>query len=340
MSALHASVVPLFSWTPSDNNWASARQASAQKTYEHAVAISDLIAATLDAHPKLAMSHSFIAYAAYSGCAVQIPFTWSSNPVIKKRATTNVSKNMRMIHLMTPYWKFAALLVRQVLPLLSTILTLHQERQLGCLYRIHEKFSVDLEDEPKNIDVRNLIGFKINAVDARMSILGFTEILRSKDHGYVNSGEENNDLTIQDQIDENVQQQIPENAPIDYENGNEVGPNTDTTEATDMDRRERDLSSLSSVLLHPAESLHLISNQCDPNHQSQTHAPPSSFTNEPSLSGIEQQPYDVWPPFFHPTMLDVLPDSEMLNLPQVDLSSIDLDYFEPENWFLSTNPNP
>lgn len=224
--------------------------------------------------------------------------------------------------------------------LLSTVLTLPQERQLGCLYRIHEKFSVDLEDEPKNIDTRKLIGFKINAVDARMSILGFTEILRSKDHGYVNSGEENNDLAIQDQTDENVQQEIPGNASIDYENGNEVGPNTDPTEVTDMDGRDRNLSSLGSVLLHPAESLHLTSNQCDPDHQSQSHAPPSSFTNEPSLSGIEQQPYDVWPPFFHPTMLDVLPDSEMLNLPQVDLSSIDLDYFEPENWFLSTNPNP
>ncbi len=37
-------------------------------------------------------------------------------------------------------------------------------------------------------------------------------------------------------------------------------------------------------------------------------------------------------------MLDVLPDSEMLNLPQVDMDSIDLDYFDPQNWFMSTNP--
>ncbi|RVX67076.1 hypothetical protein B0A52_08319 [Exophiala mesophila] len=319
MCALHASVVPLFSWTPSENNWASARQASAQKTYEHAVAISDLIAATLDAHPKLAMTHSFIAYAAYSGCAVQIPFTWSSNPVIKKRATTNVSQNMRMIRLMTPYWKFAALL----------------ERQLGCLFRIHEKFSVDLEDEPRNVDIRKLIGFKINAVDARKSILGFTDILRSRDHGYVNSGEENNDPTIQDQPDEDVQQQIPDNTPIDHE-----APNTDVTRVRDMDGRERNLS-LDSILLHSAESMPpLNSNECGPDHQPQAQAPPSSYTDQPSLSGMEQQSYDVWPPFFHPTMLDVLPDSEMLNLPQVDLSSVDLDYLEPENWFLSTNSIP
>lgn len=111
VSALHASVVPLFSWTPSDDNWASARQASAQRTYEHANIVSDLIAATLDTYPQLAMTHSFLAYAAYSGCAVQVPFAWSSNPVIKKRATTNVGKNMRLIQSMAPYWKFAALVV-------------------------------------------------------------------------------------------------------------------------------------------------------------------------------------------------------------------------------------
>lgn len=109
--ALHASVVPLFSWTPSDDNWASARQASAQKTYEHARSVSDMIAATLTAHPDLIMTHSFIAYAAYSGCAVQIPFTWSSNPVIRRPATTNVSNNMKMIQRMAPCWKFAALVV-------------------------------------------------------------------------------------------------------------------------------------------------------------------------------------------------------------------------------------
>lgn len=112
--ALHASVVPLFSWTPSDESWASARQVSAQKTYVHAGAVSDLIAATLATHPKFVMTHTFLAYAAYSGCAIQIPFTWSSNPMIKKRATTNVSKNMKMVQSMTPHWKFAALIVRHV----------------------------------------------------------------------------------------------------------------------------------------------------------------------------------------------------------------------------------
>ena len=226
---------------------------------------------------------------------------------------------------------------RKTIPvsLQSTILTFQQERQLGCLFRIHEKFSVDLEDEPRNVDIRKLIGFKINAVDARKSILGFTDILRSRDHGYVNSGEENNDPTIQDQPDEDVQQQIPDNTPIDHE-----APNTDVTRVRDMDGRERNLS-LDSILLHSAESMPpLNSNECGPDHQPQAQAPPSSYTDQPSLSGMEQQSYDVWPPFFHPTMLDVLPDSEMLNLPQVDLSSVDLDYLEPENWFLSTNSIP
>lgn len=112
MCALHASVVPLFSWTPSESSWTSARQASAQKAYEHASAVSNLITATLTSHPQLAITHSFLAYAAYSGCAVQVPFMWSSNPVIKKQATVNVSKNVRMIQSMTPYWKFATLVVR------------------------------------------------------------------------------------------------------------------------------------------------------------------------------------------------------------------------------------
>ncbi|KAJ9608506.1 hypothetical protein H2200_007494 [Cladophialophora chaetospira] len=323
MCALHASVVPLFSWTPSDNSWASARQASAQKTYEHAAAVSDLIAATLAAQPKLAMTHSFLAYAAYSGCAVQLPFTWSSNPIIKGKATTNVSSNMKMIQSMAPYWKFAALV----------------QKQLGCLYRIHQRRSVDLEDEPKNIDINKLVGFKINAADARTSILGFTEILRSKDHGYVNPGEENNDLGIREENSQSIPRPS-EVALTDQGTANELprNTNTDMTDAMEIGRRQTNTMSLGSVLLQPAEPLDLPSGQIDYDHQTQLQVPPSDFSNEPSQPGFEQQPYDVWPPFFHPTMLDLLPDLEMRNLPQVDMGSTDLDFFGPENWFMSTNP--
>jgi hypothetical protein len=109
LCALHASVVPLFSWSAGDDNWSSARQASAQVAFEHACAASALIDATLST--GICVLHTFIAYAAYSGCAIQIPFMWCLNSKVKERAITNVRANTKMIHKMAPYWKFAALLV-------------------------------------------------------------------------------------------------------------------------------------------------------------------------------------------------------------------------------------
>lgn len=123
-----------------------------------------------------------------------------------------------------------------------------------------------------------------------------------------------------------------------HEDVNDVTPNRAMNETMDIGRRETNLSS-SSVLLQSAEPLHLTSDPGSHDHQTQTYVPPpSDLSNEPSQSGIEQQSYDVWPPFFHPTMQDILPDSEMLNLPQVNMRPIDLDYFELENWFMATNP--
>ncbi|KAK5074574.1 hypothetical protein LTR70_010144 [Exophiala xenobiotica] len=299
MCALHASVVPLFSWTSSDDSWGSARQASAQKTYEHAGAISDLIAAITAAHPKLTMTHSFLAYAAYSGCAVQLPFTWSSNPAIKKRAATN-------------------------------------QKQFSCLYRIHEKRAVDLEDEPKNIDVGKLVGFKINATDARISILGFTEILRSKDQGYASPGEENNNLGIQEHATQNPSENM-EVALTDRGTGNEIAPNPNINEAMDIGDRQTSFS-MASADLHSAEPFPLTSNNDPHSYQTQPQVPSSDLSSEPGPFGIEQQLYNLWPPFFHPTMLDVPLDSEIFNLPQGDMGSIDLHGFQPEDWFMSTNP--
>ncbi len=139
-----------------------------------------------------------------------------------------------------------------------------QQRQFGCLFRIHERRSVDLEDEPKNIDIKKLVDFKINAADARTSILGFTEILRSKDHGYANPGEENDDLGIQDQTSQIVPQ-APEVALIDHVNGHEVAPasNTDINEAMNIGQRETD-SSLDQ----------LTSDQSGRRQQTQTHILP------------------------------------------------------------------
>lgn len=109
LSALHASIVPLFSWGDGDYNWSSARQASAQVAFEHASAASALIAATISMGQSVL--HTFIAYTAYSGCAIQIPFMWCLNPTVKERAIANVRANTNMIHTIAQYWKFAGLLV-------------------------------------------------------------------------------------------------------------------------------------------------------------------------------------------------------------------------------------
>lgn len=203
----------------------------------------------------------------------------------------------------------------------------HQQKQFSCLYRIHERCSntLDLEDEPKNIDVKKLVSFKIDAAKARISILGFTEILRSKDHGYANPGEENNDLGIQDQTHQTVPQ-TPKATLTNHDNG------------MNIDRQEMN-STPSSVPLESTEPLHLSSNRNGHDQQAVRYVPSSTLYNESSQSGFGQQSYDVWPPFFYPTMLDVPPDSEMLNLSEIDMGSTDLDYFDFEqaNWFAFTN---
>lgn len=111
MCALHASIVPLFCWGPGDESWTTARQLSAQLAFDHACRVSELIDGILSTYPRLSAMPSFVAYAAYCGCAIQIPFMWCLNPKIRERANANVKANVRMIHTMADYWKFAALLV-------------------------------------------------------------------------------------------------------------------------------------------------------------------------------------------------------------------------------------
>lgn len=111
LCALHASIVPLFSWGAGDASWSSARQMSAQVAYEHACAASELIKAVLSIFARLSAIPSFVAYAAYCGCAIQIPFMWCTNQMVKERAHANVRANVRVILTVATYWRFAALLV-------------------------------------------------------------------------------------------------------------------------------------------------------------------------------------------------------------------------------------
>jgi hypothetical protein len=116
MCTLHASIVPIFCWSRGDvsGTWSTARQVSAQLAYEHACINSELLSSVLATFDKFSAMPSFICYGAYAGCAIQIPFMWSSNRSIRERTYNNVKANMKMINIMSEYWRFAALLVRKL----------------------------------------------------------------------------------------------------------------------------------------------------------------------------------------------------------------------------------
>ena len=65
------------------------------------------------------------------------------------------------------------------------------------MYNIHKKHPTVLENEPKDIfNVKELMGFEINAPHARAPLLEFASILRSRGDGYVKAGEEKTDLAL------------------------------------------------------------------------------------------------------------------------------------------------
>ena len=111
LCALHSSIVPLFCCSAGDASWSTARQTSAQIAFENACAASVLIRRTLSDFPKLSAIPSFVGYAAYCGIAIQIPFLWCSEPMIREKAHTNVKANVKMINTLSKYWKFSAILV-------------------------------------------------------------------------------------------------------------------------------------------------------------------------------------------------------------------------------------
>lgn len=111
LCALHSSIVPLFCWSKGDGTYSSARQLSAQVAYEHSCSISNLMKSVLSTDCPVSAMPLFVAYAAYSSCAVQIPFLWCSEVPIRERARGNVEVNIGMIQQMSSYWKLASLLV-------------------------------------------------------------------------------------------------------------------------------------------------------------------------------------------------------------------------------------
>jgi hypothetical protein len=111
LCALHASIVPLYSWSVSDESCLLARQISAQLAFEHANAASELFEAALRRPWDASRIPSFVGYSAYCACAIQMPFMWCANPVVRERAYANVLVDLRMINLVGKYWKFVEYLV-------------------------------------------------------------------------------------------------------------------------------------------------------------------------------------------------------------------------------------
>jgi hypothetical protein len=111
LCALQSSIVPLFSCSTSDGASPYARQLSAQSALQHANAISSLLGAAREVQLDPARMPSFIGYAAYCACAVQIPFLWCSKPEIKQRAHANLLTNLSGIQGIGKHWKFIELLV-------------------------------------------------------------------------------------------------------------------------------------------------------------------------------------------------------------------------------------
>jgi hypothetical protein len=110
---LHASIVPIFCWTKGVDGWLSTRQMSAQIAYDHAHAVSRLIGEVLVSQVvKISAMPTFVSYAAYGGCAILMPYMFCSEATIRRQAQASVEMNVRMIHGMAEFWRFAELLVR------------------------------------------------------------------------------------------------------------------------------------------------------------------------------------------------------------------------------------
>ncbi|OAA56300.1 Transcription factor [Niveomyces insectorum RCEF 264] len=158
---LHSSIVPLFSYRSDTERILYARQVSAQLAFEHAQAISRLIQAV--PHYKIDPDQipSFVSYAAYSACAVQIPFFWCLNQDVQARVRSNVLANLRIIQHMGKHWKYIALLGINA----------------WTLYKAHSSHPCHLDDEPKFMDPAKLDLYWTGTDRAARSILSYNEIL-------------------------------------------------------------------------------------------------------------------------------------------------------------------
>ncbi|KIW34670.1 uncharacterized protein PV07_01437 [Cladophialophora immunda] len=160
LCTLHSSIVPLFSWGHSEPGLNFARQTSAQEAFERACSVSTCLKAILQSSLSPDRIPSFVGYAAYASCAVQIPFRWCTDPVVRARVSANLVANLKIMQQMGLYWRFISLLCTNVMAIYSTV----------------EKDRPDLHGEPKVLTPNQLCN-RYGHGRAHTSILSHNEIV-------------------------------------------------------------------------------------------------------------------------------------------------------------------
>ncbi|KAI5456813.1 hypothetical protein BGZ63DRAFT_396209 [Mariannaea sp. PMI_226] len=177
LCALHSSIVPLYSWGEERKLPGLALQLSAQIAFDNACAVSELFRNLLERSKDTSNFTSFLGYAAYCGCAIQIPFMWCSNISVKEKATKNVQVNLQIIRSIGQNWKFVSLLGNYA----------------EYIMKMHANNPLYLDNEPKGLLPDKLNGFRVVASQARASILGHNAVLWKED-GISVQGDEVMDL--------------------------------------------------------------------------------------------------------------------------------------------------
>lgn len=306
LTALHASIIPLFSWSTEDDAWPTARRLSATIAFDHAREASDIFEAALGNYPDSSAFPSFVAYAAYSGCAIQIPFMWCREQKVRDRAYANVKTNARVIHTLATHWKFAGLLVSLLRFLLSDVRAnlVEQEIHLRYIYKMHAKDPVWFENEPRYLDASHLSGVRIHGPRARDSILGHTRILWTPKGHFLKEGEETTDLSVEEDSPRTSADQSPQQAF----SGAEARP----------DDHGGHLASMTAEF------------QQDPPNQQ---VPYVQFGNMGAQTGPRTDMYadqvqHFFNPFLDAEVLGTFPNGDLINFSELDTSPMSLNFLD------------
>ena len=200
-----------------------------------------------------------------------------------------------------------------------------------------------MEDEPRNIEIRNLVEFKVNASHAHASILGHIDILRPKGSGFVDSGDEIQDLGIQPPTQEG-QSQTRRSASDDTRERLQTDPSRQQPRGTSPVAACPIVGQIDGHVQEPNRDINHTSQQINTNerqhqrqeelwHQhSQADLGFAHSTQAPNQDVTERLTLNPYYPFFDQTMLDLFPNGEMPDLSQLDADLGSLDFFELEGW--------